>query len=173
LKCYFYRIKASLNEYFSANYRDDRRKKDGRWVLITSDFYEEAVPNAALKVLDSLVNVKNILVNGENIRCHITKLQKRVKKQQREEGDPKKFLKNYVFKGAPGTGKTTVARVFGEIFHNLGLLSSNVVVECKAMELIGEYVGHSAARMRYPLSYLYIHYTLINVLILSIIYIIS
>jgi stage V sporulation protein K len=93
--------------------------------------------------------VLDSLVNAEHIRTRITALQKRVKRQQREEGDPKKFLKNYVFVGAPGTGKTTIARAFGEIFHELGLLSSNVVVECKAMELIGEYVGHSAARMRY------------------------
>jgi stage V sporulation protein K len=94
-------------------------------------------------VLDSLVNT-------EHIRKYITSLQKRVKRHQREGKDVKKFLTNYVFVGAPGTGKTTVARAFGEIFHELGLVSSPLVVECKAMELIGEYVGQSAAKMRYP-----------------------
>lgn len=121
-------------------------------MLIPTDFYEETVPNAALKVLDSLVN-------AEHIRSHVTSLQKRVKRQQREGGDPKKFLKNYVFVGSPGTGKTTVARAFGEIFYQLGLLSSDAVVECKAMELIGEYVGQSAAKMRYYFKYtLYFEY---------------
>lgn len=43
-----------------------------------------------------------------------------------------------------------MARAFGQIFHDLGLISSPLVVECKAMELIGEYVGQSAAKMRYP-----------------------
>lgn len=47
-----------------------------------------------------------------------------------------------------GTGKTSVARAFGDVFHGLGLLSSNTVVECKAMELIGQYVGHSSAQVK-------------------------
>jgi stage V sporulation protein K len=107
--------------------------------------------------------VLDSLVNAEHIRSRITALQKRVKREQRKEVDPKKFLKNYVFVGAPGTGKTTVARAFGEIFHELGLLSSNTVVECKAMELIGEYVGQSAAKMRYSLNpcHIYAFYSLV------------
>jgi hypothetical protein len=47
-----------------------------------------------------------------------------------------------------------VARAFSEIFKGLGLLSSPLVVECKAMELIREYVGQSAAKMRYSLNFM-------------------
>ena len=47
---------------------------------------------------------------------------------------------NYIFSGAPGTGKTTVARKMGEILGHLGVLRRKVnnVVECKAAELLNE-----------------------------------
>jgi Cdc6-like AAA superfamily ATPase len=84
-------------------HRDNREKK-GRFVLISTDFYQEAVPNAALNALDSLVNT-------EHIRTHLTLQQKRVKRQQRGGGDLKKFMKNNVFTGSPGTGKTVYQSV--------------------------------------------------------------
>lgn len=88
-------------------------------------------------------------MNADNIKKHINDLIQDVNILKKKNRDPKKLLSNYSFEGAPGTGKSTVARAFGTVFHSLGLLSSADVVECKAMELIGEYVGHSGARMRY------------------------
>ena len=68
---------------------------------------------------------------------------------QKKKGNLEMLMTNYSFVGAPGTGKTTVARAFGEIFHRLGLLASSTVVECKATELKGQYVGHSAPLVTY------------------------
>lgn len=98
--------------------RDNREKKNGRFVLISTDFYEEAVPNAAMNALESLVNT-------EHIRSHITKLQKRVKRAQREGGDLKKFMNNYVFVGSPGTGETAVLNF--DLWPNLNPDSSVLV----------------------------------------------
>ncbi|KAJ4477292.1 P-loop containing nucleoside triphosphate hydrolase protein [Lentinula aciculospora] len=49
----------------------------------------------------------------------------------------------FVFKGPPGTGKTTTARKMGEVFYDLGLLSSPEVHECSASDLIAQYVGQT------------------------------
>lgn len=45
-----------------------------------------------------------------------------------------------------GTGKTTTARKMGQVYYDMGLLSSSDVVECSATDLIGQYVGHTGPK---------------------------
>lgn len=53
-----------------------------------------------------------------------------------------------LFYGNPGTGKTTVAKLVGEMYHQMELLSSGHTVETCRTELVGEYIGHTEKRMR-------------------------
>ena len=46
-----------------------------------------------------------------------------------------------VFTGNPGTGKTTVAKYIGEIYHSIGILSSGHVVETERTKLVSEWIG--------------------------------
>lgn len=48
------------------------------------------------------------------------------------------------FIGNPGTGKTTIARMLGELFNSIGLLPSSKVIECDRSKLVAQYVGHTA-----------------------------
>ncbi|KAK2737504.1 nfx1-type zinc finger-containing protein 1 [Colletotrichum kahawae] len=55
---------------------------------------------------------------------------------------------NFVFRGPPGTGKTSTARKMGKVFYDMGFLASAEVLDCSATDLIGSYVGHTGPKVQ-------------------------
>jgi stage V sporulation protein K len=101
-------------------------------------------PETVLAELDNLVGLHNVkdLVNRLNAQDHVSKLRAA---QGLVAVSPSPHL---VFTGNPGTGKTTVARLVGRLYKQLGLLSKGHVVEVDRSTLIAPYLGQTALRTK-------------------------
>ncbi|WPH02844.1 Hypothetical protein R9X50_00571200 [Acrodontium crateriforme] len=53
---------------------------------------------------------------------------------------------NFLFRGPPGSGKTTTARKMGKVYFDMELLNTAEVIECSATELVGEYIGQTGPK---------------------------
>ncbi|MGO2052076.1 AAA family ATPase [Glutamicibacter sp. 287] len=96
--------------------------------------------------VDELLAELDRLVGLGNVKQWVRKLVNRVKiDQQRQQLGEVIARPSYhmVFAGNPGTGKTTVAKLIGQIFFNLGLLESPTVKTVDRAQLVGKWVGHT------------------------------
>ncbi|MFE5582780.1 AAA family ATPase [Kitasatospora sp. NPDC056531] len=106
-------------------------------------------PEGDERELDAALAELSLMVGLEPVKRQVRALsaQLRMSRLRAEQGLPVQPPKrHFVFSGPSGTGKTTVARILGRVFHALGLLSGDHLVEAQRADLVGEFLGQTAVK---------------------------
>lgn len=105
----------------------------------------DTTSDAALEFERKFEDIVGLEVVKEKLLAFVNVLLRNKRDAQRggEEHHPRLHL---AFTGNPGTGKTTVARMYGELLNSLGLLPRNKFTEVDKSGLVAQYTGQTEAK---------------------------
>lgn len=116
--------------------------------VITSN--KDKIEKSKILTIEESVKQLDNLIGLQHVKSEVTSLVNFVNFQkEREKHGLKQNDISYhcVFTGAPGTGKTTIARILASIFRSLEVIDKGHLIETDRSGMIAEYVGQTAVKV--------------------------
>lgn len=121
-------------------YRMNQNQKDPNYIPVPVK-RGSLEPEKELSELVGLETVKNKVSKLNALYVYEKELGKKEKKKSQA------INRHYAFIGNPGTGKTTVARIFAGLLYKNRRIKRNIYVECTGNDLISEFTGDTKNRI--------------------------
>lgn len=119
--------------------------------LTNEDIHFDLLPHSATAFDDSIRDLMD-MVGLDDIKQRIVTManQSRFFMERCRAGftTTNNTVHHAIFTGNPGTGKTTVARMLGKIYHSIGILSKGEVICADRTRLVGRYIGETEENMK-------------------------
>jgi len=126
-------------------------KTDRSKVVLKEDVYNSIKDEyniSAKKNLSDIMDDLDKLTGLFKVKTNIKDLAALVKIQNLRKDKNESVSLNSIFLGNPGTGKTTVAQILGEIYKDIGVLSKGHVVSVKRHDIVEQWIGYTARNMK-------------------------
>lgn len=145
----------SNKSYYELMVNGDISTNDAMKQLIfnynTEDTDKDAIEKNSEESVEYILTELNELIGLESVKELINEIMaySEIQSKRMAEGlrtDP--LVMHMIFKGNPGTGKTTVARLLGRLYKAMGILEKGHLIEIERADLVGEYIGHTAIKVK-------------------------
>ena len=128
-----------------------KSEKESLPELPIEDIPFNLLPNSTSEFEDSIKEL-NEMVGLDDIKKSITTMANQscffIERKKAGLRTSNVAAQHAIFTGNPGTGKTTVARMLGKIYHSIGLLSKGDVICADRTRLVGRYIGETEENMK-------------------------